>query len=409
MVRSNDFNRINFLFFHYQQFLLVFGFLIMILGTYANLGAIDEQQSGAELPLDKKPDIFEPEKPEIPTKFDKPIFEPNVNKDIPPDNLKPDDSELNVKTFKRKPIKLSKTQSNGIEPVREIKLENVEEKNVEVKKAPEPVNPFPQPDEPKIPKIESPILKPNIVVQKENAGDQQAQNVLPNQLPEPAIKEKQADTMINKDAIQKEEQEIAIDANEHKKVDIEQTKQQILAEVKNELVNEMKQNEAAQKLVLEKIDKISQQVNNIEKMQLNELRQETAEKKIDDDKSGKGTAVKVENKSNLNEAGEGNHIDQLKKLPDPVQKLLDPKMNLSKGNVLDKPESKLSSVADTNANISPKLKPIVVEAPVHNFDKSKAIPKDTENIGRDLLSDTVIDVTNGLPKNEPNQSIKNDR
>lgn len=82
---------------------------------------------------------------------------------------------------------------------------------------------------------------------------------LPEREKVPNIGAVKSDSVINKDAIQKEDQEIAIADKEDAGKELKQTKE-LLEQVKDQLE---KQNKETQKLVLEKIEKISQKVDKI--------------------------------------------------------------------------------------------------------------------------------------------------
>lgn len=337
----------------------------MILGTYANLGAIDEQQSGVEtIQIEKKPDIpLSAEKPIIPTKFDVPnIVQNDPDKDKP---VVDNDVPLSkLKIPKRKPIKTSKTQVDSQQPVREIVLE---EKTIDLNKFPKPIESLNNDDSKKSNVAEKIEEKPKIIEEKP--------------LKEPSIQNKASETMINKDAIQKEEQEIAIDAKESEKKEIERTRE-ILVGVQAELA---KQNERAQKLVMEKIDKISQQVNNIEKMRKDELRSDTESKKNQNDQTVQ-SAIVINDKSNLIETKNDEQIQKLLEPPVPLFKLLDKKLNLTQQKDIVPGEPK-----EIPTNLTDLKKEFLIAKPakIDTVNDVENINAKKENIGRDLLSDTI--------------------
>lgn len=333
----------------------------MILGTYANLGAIDEQQSGSGIQLERKPEILSSFVPNVPN-AENPILIQNMDQP----------STTKSKPSKRKPNnKSSKSEKNA--PIRVVQLDNnVQPKNV---KPAEPVLPEPEKPLPETIEVKTIDDKPSEKMEKPENWNAKPEAV---QIP--------TESAINNEAIQKEDQEIAIDVNEKKKENIERTKE-MLKEVKDEL---SKKNQAVQDLVLEKIDKISQQVDNIEQMQKNELKKDAEKKKIDDnknnnDKNDKLTAVK------------GNETKTKTIEPaDPVFKLFDKsmKMNLSKAN---------DSIKDNHP--SENVKPIQNQVEAKTIKEPKT--KEGSNIGRDLLSEHIADTNNkpSPPDVKQNQSI----
>lgn len=333
--------------------MLVFGFLVMILGTYANLGAIDEQQSGSDIQLERMPEISASFAPNI-LNAENPILIQNMGQP----------STTKIKSSKRKSnIRSSKSDKDTQKdaPIREVQLDN----NNQPKKV--------KPAEPVLPEPEKPLSEK---IKDKTANDKQSEKnpKLENVNAKPESLQIPTESAINNEAIQKEDQEIAIDVNEKKKENIERTKE-MLKEVKDEL---SKKNQAVQELVLEKIDKISQQVDNIEQMQKDELKKDAEKKKITNDKKIDDNKDKNEKKMVAMKENEGTF--KTIEPADPVFKLLDKsmKMNLSK----------------TKESIRDSLRPDDVK-PIQNQipDEIKIEPKTKEesNISSNILSENVVE------------------
>lgn len=211
--------------FHFiPQGILVFGFVLMILGTYANLVAIDEKASSVNLDhvIPKIPDTMN-----IPEHVEFHRLE-SIDKAIPKDIVGPS---------------LQEAPKQVIEPAVSPSPEVIEKVKSAVKMPPEPIK------MPVAQEIDSNPVEKTI----DGGSDVQPQNV---EVVDPIKPE----STINKEAIQKEDQEIAIADKEDTKKELKQTKE-LLEQVKDQLV---KQNKETQKLVLEKIEKISQKVDKIE-------------------------------------------------------------------------------------------------------------------------------------------------
>lgn len=336
--------------------MLVFGFLVMILGTYANLGAIDEQQSGADIQLERRPEILSSLVPNVPEAENaqnmdaQKMDQPSITKITKPSKRKPNVSKSEKNTQKDAPI-------------REVQL-NSNDQPKKVKSA-EPVLPEPEMPLPESIKNKTPEDKPmGKILKPENL------NAKPEAVQIPT------ESAINNEAIQKEDHEIAIDVDEKKKENFERTKE-MLKEVKDQL---SKKNQAVQELVLEKIDKISQQVENIEQMQKDELKKDAEKNKI---KNVKKLNDKKENKDkNEKSVTMKENENKIKTVEpaDPVFKLLDNsmKMNLSKTN---------ESIKDNHS--SEDVKPI--QNQVQEDTKMETKAKGETNIGRDLLSENIVE------------------
>lgn len=342
----------------------------MILGTYANLGAIDEQQSRLDIQLERKPEILSSFVPNVPDAENRISIQ---NMDQPP--------TTKIKLSNRKPyIKSSKsekdTQKDG--PIRDIQLHN----NDQLKKV--------KSTEPVLSETEKPL--PEIFKDKTADNKQSKKIEEPEKLnAKPQSAQILTESAIDNEAIQKEDQEIAIDVNEKKIENFERTKE-MLKEVKDEL---SKKNQAVQEMVLEKIDKISQQVDSIEQMQKDELKKDADKKKIENNK-------KIDDKQDNRDKNEKlvakkENESKIKPIEpaDPVLTFLDKsiKMNLSKTN---------ESIKD---NHPPEdVKPI--QNQVLQETKKEPNMKEGSNIGRDLLSENIVDNNNKPSPSdvEPNQS-----
>lgn len=241
----------------------------MVLGTYANLNAIDEKNSGS----------FE-ETDHILNHAGNPIEQPAMNlskhienilhlHDVTPSNLESDLKRLpdTIESLPKEPEPMAVDGKYHESPVEGLKLIDDTKKDVaagiEVKLIPLDVA-----------SNDQPVVK---------AEDSKKSND------------------INKEAIQKEEQEIAIEKKEKVADDsnselkrLEETKK-LLQEVKEIIVME-KQNQEKQQLVLQKFDEIVDKVEKIEKVQEEDSKkheEEKAEKKLlDEQKAAENIPVK---------------------------------------------------------------------------------------------------------------------
>lgn len=203
----------------------------MILGTFANLEAIDSNHSSIHEDLALNPVVDSlPIVDKLPHSIDDNVDKPSV-------------LAGGVGNAKMRIIPPFKPIEQIAAPINN----SVREVNLFEAKAPPPL--FGPKEEPKPNQF-----RPNEV--------KAAKDVNPVNIEKIVGTNTAAESTINKDAIQKEEQEIAIDAKEDKQKNLENAKE-ILNEVKNELA---KQNEESQKIVLDKILKISEKVNEIEKL-----------------------------------------------------------------------------------------------------------------------------------------------
>lgn len=344
----------------------------MILGTYANLGAIDEQQSSAGIQLEKISSVTIGDTIVNPDKLPKPLTD---QKDFISDKLQLDEPLPSIKSFKRKhnksvlrPLSVQKSK----DPVREINLADAAAKGK---------------NEPILPNLPPPEIKPDNVKPAEILSEVKPKEVLKEENVLKVVAPIKAESTINKDAIQKEEQEIAIEAKNDK---LDRTKE-ILEEVKNVLE---KQNIENQKIVLEKIHKISEQVNKIEK-------QQEIDEKLRDAKDKPMAQVEADD-------------EQLKKLLEPpvplVQLLGDAKLNLSP-NAVEKSkdnENIQNHTNQSNNNNQHISQDIPNNANLNVASNNAKNVKDTDNkpiesIGRELLDDK-----NGAA-NVKNNSISNVR
>lgn len=370
----------------------------MILGTYANLGAIDEQQSGADVPVDHLPidrlpidrlsDIHVDEPADENTFMTPAKFEDNVRVEIGP--KKPFDTIYDVpvksKGLKRKILKpsliLPKQSESFQDDIREINL-NEKRKN--------------EMSGPKLdnfkPIVQKMVEKMHLDANTYVKTDEKLQDpkVMPNQLIEPTAPKKGLESAINNEAIKKEDQEIEIEKNENQQKDDERTKE-ILAQVQSALD---KQNEKNQKLVLDKINEISEKVNHLE-MKNNDQQKIQQENNLNgkivsntNTQPQEETVEKTVEMTNTKPTSYSN--DPLRKIvlpPNPVVKLLGERIsssapiqtNLSESN----PNGADSREEITNGADLKREKP---NEPT--IDTIKSQQKVNENIvGRDLLSNS---------------------
>lgn len=359
---------------------MVFGFCIMILGTYANLGAIDEHQSGVNIPIDRFPDIHVPhvtdDIPILPSKMEQPNHKADISvPNKPIDTLS--DANFKSKIPKRKLIKTNKTkeqQPAQVETAREINLIDNVEPAIQAKQT---VN-----EKPVEQRHDSPLMvesNVNIKSADERKSIISSQSSAPTNFPE---KKNPNDSLINKDAIQKEEREIEFNANEQRLNDVERT-QEILNAVKNQL---SKQNEANHKIVLQKISEISEKVNQIAQKDEQLVPPDTM--KLDVTKNLL-TSEKEKLVAPNNQANDLNDKNQMKNpLPlVPIAKLLAEQKVSSVSDQVNEPKMEIKPTIDVGQkpveSIANEQK--VAEAPKESPPSDRAEEKNA-NVGRDLLS-----------------------
>lgn len=358
-----------------KQFLLVFGFFVMILGTYANLGAIDEQQSGTNpIPIDRLPDIHITHPTEhiyiTPSNIEEPkkkiVIGPKFNSMTPETNAK-------LKNLMRKMAKPSQLQRGTTETVREIDLVDKTKSQI-----------LPKPNEIQQPVVltksdSAPLSSKTNIIKAAQIAD--GRNVA-EQLVTPTSLLKSADSLINNDAIRKEEQEIEINAKEQRQNDVKRT-QEILDVVKNQL---SKQNAENQRIVLQKINEISDKVNSIAQSQNVER---PAQLNVD------SLVIDAQTDPSRNKVDElNNQVKPSAENKDEMKNLLLPPVPIAKLLVEQKSSSLPVHVNETavhSENI-PKQENLIIPEKIvqpnnelpHNVEKP--IEKPIENVGRDLLS-----------------------
>lgn len=333
----------------------------MVLGTYANLGAIDDQQQSS-VNIERLPDIHIPKETEnifiAPAKVDQ-LKEP-----IEMGPEKPIDTNIKPKMSKRRTIKPSKSQRSQTDAkVREINLND------------------------KIKEMPSKVLDAEHVVQVKKEGETISQrtqgNAQSSDKPKPNVAAasqsttvfKSPDSLINNDAIRREEQEIAINANDNRKMDAERA-QELLDAVKNQL---SKQNEANHQIMLQKINEISDKVDRIAQKDDEKI----AHLNPDPIKPNEKVPVNSNQSVNLN-VRTGNDVKNLPLPPVPVAKLLSERQSSSIPNKLDSLPTKSiasdSAKMENAAIVQQKLSESVVELP------RPIEVQQNENVRRDLLS-----------------------
>lgn len=368
----------------------------MILGTYANLGAIDEQQSGADvpvdhlridrLPIDRLPDIHVDEPANENTFMTPAKFEDNVKVEIGP--KKPFDTIYDA-PVKSKGLKRKILKPSLILPIQSENVQDdIHEINLNEKRKDEMSGPKPDNFKPIVQKM---VEKMHLDANTNVKADEKLQDpkVMPNQLIEPTTLKKGLESAINNEAIKKEDQEIEIEKNENQQKDDERTKE-ILAQVQSALD---KQNEKNQKLVLDKINEISEKVNHLEMknndQQKIQLENNLNGKIVSNTQPQEETVEKTVEMTNTKPTTYSN--DPLRKIvmpPISVVKLLAERSSSSAPSQTNLSESKPNG-ADSKKEIinGADLKREKPNEPTIETVKSQ--PKMNENIvGRDLLSNS---------------------
>lgn len=361
----------------------------MILGTYANLGAIDEHQSGVNIQIDRLPDIHVTHPIDdihiLPSEIEQIKYKADVVSNKPIDTLFEINSKLKIP--KRKVIKSNKTkeQPAQIETAREINLIDNVEPEIPAKQI---VNVA------KLDEKSNDPLKIQSNLNVKSADESKLIIASPGSEPATSPKKKSPnDSLINKDAIQKEEREIEFNANEQRINDVERT-QEILDAVKNQL---SKQNEANHKIVLQKISEISEKVNRIAQKD-EQIVQPSDTSKFDVTKNSLTNKSMTPNKR-VNENLNDNSNNQMKMplSPVPIAKLLVERKVSSVSNQVNEPKIEMQPTPsivvgpkraediakEENVPESPK------EMPPHRVEETNA------NVGRDLLSHQTAQI-NGI-------------
>lgn len=344
----------------------------MILGTYANLGALDEQQSN--IPIERKPDVLaiKPNIIPIPDDLNKNNFERSDDVDKLPKNGV-DDAQMAVKmkNLKRKPVKPVKMQEQNADQ-NTIQEGNLADKKLVLVKTPDLIPKSTNKTNANAIKLDSKVAENDEIVE-------QPKHVVANQLPQPNAAAQPSDVMINKDAIQNAIQE----EKENQRDDNERTR--LLAEVKDELV---KQTKETQQLMLEQIHKISQKID--EKM-------DKIEMKKDDEKQQQN------NKLDTNKLAEKKVLDgesEIKNLlvpPVPLVKLLAERKQLQENlsdlnQAVKEVENKIplenlkEEANNAGKENNPKKLGVETQIDAKKGDGHAAEDKNENKIGRDLLS-----------------------
>lgn len=298
------------------QLILIFGFMIMILGTYANLSAIDEKKSGS---------MIEVEKIVFTTKL-------------------PINSVLEVVQNQKDPDNVVKIDLNA---------------NLLI-------------DDPKIP-----IEEVKTTIKSVN---------------------------INKEAIQKEENEIAIEEHEKIKeeiVQLEKTKE-ILQEQVNEINKKFaQQKEETEKLVLEKFEEIAEKVEKIEHEQMEQKEQQKESKEQTEIKP---VLIEINPVLKLlTDTAKKNNIE-LKKTE---YKIVE---DLNNSKIVEKPKIVPLPILISNINLSKKVEnPPIVEKSLNEEIKKENDDSGIESIRRDLLEVDLrkVDLTTSVHDREKREISEN--
>ncbi|XP_018804748.1 PREDICTED: putative sodium-coupled neutral amino acid transporter 10 isoform X2 [Bactrocera latifrons] len=283
------------------QFIFISGFCLMILGTFANLNAIDEQRSGAHLHV-----VNELENTNLLRPTEKILLDSALRVEKTLVDLKLKDNNLEPEAKKKSEYLLSATPVQTIsQPAAVVIDKNAElsKANVKAEKAENTLNAKPlKPEAPLIvealkPKdeaaelgeiIKQPVaeeapseLKPlqqNPLPHEAVAAQQPNIETLPKQEEQNAPENQQPQT-IDKDAIKKDE-EIAAEelkngqklAKSNNDVELKETRKELkktkelLERTVDQLKHELaKQNEETQNMVAETLEKVVQKVEQIEK------------------------------------------------------------------------------------------------------------------------------------------------
>lgn len=346
----------------------------MVLGTVANFGALDEMQSHVDpksfnaivdAPADEHFQRVQP----IEQQFGS--IEKDIQK-IVPEKVENYQEEEKKQSRERKlwskEKKMNRLNGGKLRPlndsasVKEIKIELPKETQINVNKI-DKIADDKNDDETKI---------ENKIREEKPAEVERAKE---EKIVETGLPGTMTDSAINKEAIQREEQEIAIE-NKEKEKNLEAAKE-IIAEMKDVL---QKQNEETQKLIVDKIDKISEKMQLIEKLQVEEKRRdlEDKEKVAQDEK-------KPSANEETNDKVQSSNTNQTK-----AEKV---KIETPKNEEISK-QLDQSEVSRQKKTIDPVINSIL---PTKNVSVEIQPDKSVDNIGRDLLSkqENPESITNG--------------
>ncbi|XP_075166457.1 uncharacterized protein LOC142238644 isoform X2 [Haematobia irritans] len=259
------------------QLIIICGFCLMILGTYANLSAIDEKSSGAHLEIPQiNENLIKPS--EMPKDFiDEKIK--NIEKAIEQKLAKEEEENKNILNPKS-PLKVNASQiaepvvqkpSPPPLPVDEIHLEGKNEEKAKVQekiKTPEKVKETPNLNQvkPKDNNVPPPEIKP---AEKLPEKEQKPENLKPTT--NSGIQQQ----TIDNDAIRKDEEiakeEMKLEKKEENeelkktKEELEKTKDLLEKKVEELKVELVKQNQETQNLVVEKLGEVVEKFEEIER------------------------------------------------------------------------------------------------------------------------------------------------
>lgn len=318
------------------KFLLVFGFGLMVLGTYANLEAFEDRTSGMQSELLSEEHVHNPV--EVPAAIVRPpaIVAQPAAVDLVVDAVRIGLAPAAVVSDEMVPKIDVASKDEPLQPLRAVATKPEESKLIDTIKTPPPA-------------------------------------------PEPEI---------SRDAIAHEEQEIAIEEKQtiDKKLDELKETKALVEQIKVELA---KQNEKTQQLVREKLDEIADKVEHIEKVQ----EEEAAAAKTKAEVPKNAVEAPAPDKPNAIEISPA-AIDPKPKVAEPVHQALkkfvrtdDPIVNLIQKSAKAKIETRSVDVANrTAANVSDQTEAVVT---------SKVQPVAAAVVGRSNQTSNASDETLG--------------
>jgi sodium-coupled neutral amino acid transporter 10 len=379
------------------QVIIVCGFIIMILGTYSNLNALDSAKSGShievKIPLNKLPD-------EMALK--------NLH---PKDIIKIEDS-LPIERI----VEVKKNESDNNKKMIEDKEKKSNEEQV-LKKPEENLNKNNEVDKAKVP--EAPVILENSNKMSDDSIKKEEQEIAV----EKAAEEKQLQQEKSDDKIQ-----IEIKEKDKEISELKASKDKLEKEVLEMKQVIVKQNKETQQLVLQKFEEIAEKVDKIEKHQESSAKEEN--KKSNDQPENDLKKLNEVDESEIKEVKEIKIIDNVKEVKE--LKLADEKIkdkkeakkidnllqfNLSNEKIEEKPEkndTKNAQVADLIVKLIKDQEPLSYQVGEKMAEEKKHgnLTASIEKIKDELkLSNGVIeeDMKNEMrKKRSPSTDISND-